>query len=104
MHPVAADRQRIAAILNCEEAQGRDNLARTLALETDHDVETTRRILKAAPASAAAPPKATSFEAEMNRTKNPTVGVAGDAASDTPAAEADRVLRFVPKQRRVQAS
>ena len=102
--PTLTDRQRIAAILNCEEAQGRENLARTLALETDHDVETTRRILKAAPASAAAPPKATSFEAEMNRTKNPTVGVAGDAASDTPAAEADRVLRFVPKQRRVQAS
>jgi capsid assembly protease len=103
MPSVAADRQRIAAILNCEEAQGRENLARTLALETDHDVETVRRILKAAPAAQAAPPKANALETEMQRLKNPTVGV-GTGDQDSPAAEADRVLRFVPKQRRVQAS
>jgi signal peptide peptidase SppA len=99
---VTADRQRIAAILNCEEAQGRETLARTLALETDQDVETARRILKAAP-TAQAPPKGNALEAEMARLKNPTVGL-GDGAPDTPSAEADRVLRFVPKQRRVQAS
>jgi signal peptide peptidase SppA len=102
-NPVADDRHRIAAILNCEEAQGRENLARTLALETDHDVETVRRILKAAPAAQAAPPKANALETEMQRLKNPTVGV-GTGEQDTPAAEADRVLRFVPKQRRIQAS
>jgi signal peptide peptidase SppA len=101
---VAADRQRIAAILNCEEAQGRETLARTLALETDHDIDTARKLMKAAPApAAAAPPKTNPLEAEMARLKNPAVGVGGDD-KDTPAAEADRVLRFVSKARRIQAS
>jgi len=102
--PVAADRQRITAILNCEEAQGRENLARTLALETHHDVDTVKRILKTAPAAAAAPaPAANALEAEMARLKNPTVGL-GTADQDTPAAEAERVLAFVSPARRFKAS
>lgn len=100
--PVAlTDRQRIAAILNCEEAKGREEQARILALETDLDVATCRNILKSAPPPAAA--KGTGFEAAMQRAANPTVGV-GTGEGDTPAAEAASVLRFVPKNRRVQAS
>ena len=40
--PVATERTRIAAILNAPEAQGREALARTLALETNQDPETAR--------------------------------------------------------------
>jgi signal peptide peptidase SppA len=105
--PVSADRQRITAILTCEEAQGRENLARTLALETNHDVDTVRRILKAAPAAAAAAPApaaANALETEMKRLNNPTVGLGTGGDQDTAAAEALRVLSFVPKGRRIQAS
>jgi len=100
---VATDRQRISAILNCEEAQGRENLARTLALETDHDLATAQKILKSAPV-AGAPAAANPLAAAMQNLKNPTVGVGSGGDQDSPAAEAERVLQFVPKLRRFQAS
>lgn len=96
---VAAERARISAILTAPEAQGREALARTLALETTQDAETARRILAAAPAAQAAAPPVSPLAAEMARIKNPAVGVApGDG--DTAASEAQRVLAFVPKSNR----
>jgi signal peptide peptidase SppA len=101
--PIAFERQRIAAILNCEEAQGRENLARTLALETDHDLATCQKILKAAPVAGTPRSAANPLAAAMQGLQNPTVGV-GSADQDTPAAEAERVLAFVPQARRFKAS
>jgi signal peptide peptidase SppA len=101
---VATERTRIAAILNAPEAVGRETLARTLALETTQDAETARKILASAPAAqpAAAPP-ANALAAEMAKLKNPAVGPSpGDA--DTAASEAARVLAFIPKAQRYQAS
>jgi signal peptide peptidase SppA len=96
------ERQRIAAILNLPEAQGREALARTLALETNHDAETARRILNSAPAaqSQLAPAPANPLAAAMANVPNPVVGVKGGDADDSPQAEADRVLAFIPKARR----
>jgi signal peptide peptidase SppA len=100
---IVPERERIAAILNSTEAQGRDQLARTLALETNMDVETARRILGAAPAPAAAAPP-NPLAAEMAKLKNPVVGIKGDGVDDSPQAEADRVLAFVPKSRKYGAA
>jgi signal peptide peptidase SppA len=103
--PPIPERQRIAAILTCPEAEGREGLARMLALETDQDVETARRVLAAAPkATAAAPePPPNALAAEMAKLKNPQVGATGDggANDDSPQAEAARVLAFVSPARRL---
>jgi signal peptide peptidase SppA len=94
------DRQRIAAILTCEEAKGREELARTLALETNHTVDAAKRLLAVAPAPAP-PPKVNALEARMSEINNPQVGAGGDqTVDDSPAAEAQRILSFVPKDRK----
>jgi signal peptide peptidase SppA len=92
------ERQRIAAILTCEEAKGREQLAQTLALETNHTVEAAKKLLSAAPAAL----KANPLEARMGTIPNPTVGVSGDQREEeaTPASEVQRILAFVPKERK----
>lgn len=91
------ERQRIAAILTCEEAQGREELARALALQTNHSVDAAKKLLLAAPLA----PKANALEARMGQIANPTVGVAAEAATDdSPATEVARILAFVPKDRK----
>lgn len=94
---ITTERQRIAAILTCEEATGREELARTLALETNHRLETAKRILTAAPK--AAPAAANPLQAAMSHVPNPAVGAGDPVASDSPAAEVQRILSFVPRDR-----
>jgi signal peptide peptidase SppA len=98
------ERQRIAAILTCPEAEGREGLAQMLALETEENVEVARRILGASPkaVAGAAAPAPNPLAAEMAKFKNPEVGPAGNAAADdSPQAEASRVLAFVSPARRL---
>ncbi len=103
--PTMTERQRIAAILTCPEAEGRESLAQMLALETEENVEMARRVLAASPKAAAAAPAPTpnALAAEMAKLKNPQVGPAGgDAAGDdSPQAEASRVLAFANPARRL---
>ena len=95
--PPTAERQRIAAILNAPEAKGREDLARMLALETDLTPEAARKVLSAAPTAE----KSTNpLAAKMAQVQNPAVGTRGPDEQDTPAAEANRILAFVPKDRR----
>jgi signal peptide peptidase SppA len=91
------DRQRIAAILTCEEARGREDLARVLALETNHSVEAAKKLLLAAPVGSK---KTNPLEARMGQIENPKVGVSGDSPNEeSPEAEVRRILAFVPKGR-----
>jgi len=107
--PVAAappvdQKLRIAAILTCQEANGREQLARTLALETDLDPEAARKILTAAPLAvpAAPAPAPNRLEQAMTQVPNPKVGTSADAGlGDSAEADAASILRFVPKDRRV---
>jgi len=95
---IAAERQRITAILTCEEARGREDLARVLALETNNSLEAVKKILTAVPV-AAKPVNA--LEAHMAQVPNPKVGLGNEvAAEDNNAAEVQRILAFVPKSRR----
>jgi hypothetical protein len=47
----AAERARIAGILRCQEAAGRQAAAEALALDSNVDVETARNILRVSPAA-----------------------------------------------------
>jgi len=102
--PVAAapmsERQRMLAIVRSEEAQGRENQANILALETDVSVELCRRILAAGPL----PTMHTNpLEAAMRQVPNPQVGPNDGQEQNSPQAEAQRILAFVPKERRARA-
>jgi len=94
------DRQRIAAILTCEEAKGREELARTLALETNHNLAAAQKLLKAAPLATTTPAPQNALDAHMSQIPNPQVGVPGhEQDADSNEAEVARVLAFVPKAR-----
>ena len=80
------ERERIRAILGCEEAKGRESLARTIALETDTDPEAARKLLAAAQSESK-----NSFAEAMARVKNPEVG----ADAENPESEAAEVRRIL---------
>jgi signal peptide peptidase SppA len=92
------ERARIGAILTLPEAQGREALARSLALETELDAEACRRILTAAPTATAAAPNR--LEAAMAAVPNPKIGL-GAADPESAQSEAMRVLAFLPAACRV---
>jgi len=81
-----AERERIRAILACEEAKGRELLSRTIALETDMELEAARKLL-----AAAQPESKNSFAEAMARVKNPEVG----ADADNPESETAEVRRIL---------
>jgi hypothetical protein len=68
---------RSAAIINSEEAKGREDLANHLAFETTMSVEDARKMLAKAPKAAKS---VSAFEAAMNNGDNPNVG-ADDGSS-----------------------
>jgi signal peptide peptidase SppA len=89
-----AERERISGILGHAAAQGRTDLARHLALETDNSVEASVTILKMAP-KAAATPAATeenNFEKAMNSTKGPDVGADGGPGTGAEGKRSDAIL------------
>lgn len=69
---IASERTRIVAILISPEAEGRRDMARHLALETDTQPEQARSILAAAPKSAAA--TSSLFIEAMALVNDPDVG------------------------------
>ena len=81
----AVERSRIYGILTLPEAEGRESLARTVALETDLSSEAAAKLMAAAPKAAAAvidPKKQADVEfvRQMAKIQNPDVGV--DAGGD----------------------
>ncbi len=95
---LAADRARINTILNCEEAKGREGLARHLATETDMSVEAATAALKASPKAEATSGGGSPLDRAMDRVSQPNVGADGPAAGagdsadpDSPKAKADAI-------------
>ena len=66
-----AERERVKAILAAPEAEGRADLARSLALETDLDAEAAIRVLSSAPEQAKG---GAALSAAMANVRNPVVG------------------------------
>lgn len=78
----ADERARCGAILDADEAKGRDSLARHLAFGTAMGIEEAKAILKASPATQAHA-GANAFAQAMGAVANPKVGVdAGSTAED----------------------
>ena len=78
-----AERSRIAAILNATEAEGRTDLARSLALETDLDATSAIKVLSSAPEQAKV---GGLLNAAMASVDNPIVG------ADAPEDEEDNAV------------
>ena len=81
---VEADRKRTAAITGCEQAKGREDLARHLANETDMSAEAAQAILAKAPLQAAVASPKNRLEQAMTTVNNPKVGadIGGDASEE----------------------
>lgn len=90
---VAAERERVRAILNCEEASGRADLANHLALNTDLSVESAKGILAASPKVEVKPAAASSFAAAMSATGNPEIGTGGEPEADAPVSRVSAIVR-----------
>lgn len=91
-----AERQRVAAILGCDEAKGRDKLAQHLAFKTDMSADDAKAMLAAAPKEAAAAPALPdALTAAMASVKNPQVGVdtSADASGGDDAAKATAAVK-----------
>ena len=80
-----AERERIAAILAAPEAEGRADLARSLALETDLDVTSALRVLSSAPEQAMG---GAALSAAMANVRNPVVGADDPETEEDAAVEA----------------
>jgi ClpP class serine protease len=102
---ITAERTRIASILSCEESKGRELQAQTLALETDLNAEQAAKILASAPigSNSKTPPAVhDGFVANMNKLKNPNVGVGSNQdtgelnTKDDNAKLAASILGFLP--------
>lgn len=83
-----AERERIGAILQSDEAKGREAMAQTFALETEMDADTAKKLLSKSPQAATA--SATNpLASAMAGVANPKVGASAEAtASDSPEAAA----------------
>jgi len=91
---IKAERERISTILKAPEAQGREELAQSLALETDLAPEAARKILAAAPQAGKNP-----LAEAMALVKNPQVGAdTGDA--DSEATEVKAILAFASNNKK----
>lgn len=70
-----SERQRVGAIMSCDEAKGRQTLANHIALNTDLSVDDAKKMLAAAPVEKAA--TASAFETAMANSEHPNVGADG---------------------------
>ena len=80
-----AERERISAILAAPEAEGRADLARSLALETNLDVMSALRVLSSAPEQAKG---GAALSAAMANVRNPVVGADDPETQEDAAVEA----------------
>jgi hypothetical protein len=99
---IVAERERIGAILGCEEAKGREGLAQHFAMKTGMSAEDAKVALAAAPKAAepaapepegnAAPKlKRDPFGAAMDASEHPNVGAGSDTQGSGPDGRASRV-------------
>lgn len=88
----SAERTRVAAILNCEDASGRDELARHLAFDTAMSADDAKKLLAKSPKQVAAAAPTDRLGAAMTALGNPDVGAdAGQGGDD----DADAVAKGI---------
>mgnify|MGYP005982328555 CR=1 FL=1 len=100
---VQADtKSRISAILSHAEAAGRDELAKSLAFDTDLSIEAAAALLQKAPKAAApAQPQVNHFAAAMEGTDNPNIGEDPEVNTEQQAMTSEqKVNRILGNQKR----
>jgi len=95
------ERGRIASIMSCAEAEGREKTAKTLALETDMTVEDAKKVLSSVPADSAESrdqkPQGTTLDDVMANTDQPNVS--GDSeCSDSEMSEMEQTFALYDKR------
>lgn len=88
---ITAERERVSAILECDEAKGRTALASHLALKTSMSVEDARAALAAAAVEKAA--AASPFLSAMEGSEHPNVGAGAGVKGDPEPNSAAAILR-----------
>jgi signal peptide peptidase SppA len=94
-----AERARVKAILECDEAKGREGLAAHIAHNTDMGADAALAMLKASPKAEDKPGNA--FAQAMTQQGNPDVkGETGEQAGsgNAEADEASKIVAFLPKR------
>ncbi|MFZ6686592.1 S49 family peptidase [Undibacterium sp. SXout11W] len=90
------ERTRIGAIMQSEEAKGRESMAQTFALESDLDTDTAKKLLAKSPVATNAATGSTSFQQAMAAVQNPKVGASTETGQDlTPEAEAQLLAQKI---------
>lgn len=95
---VTSERARINAIIGCPEAKGRENLARTIALETETTPEAAKKLLAAAPI-AGAPTTINPLLAAMAGVANPKVGTGAAETENDDAAEVAAIVAVMNRNK-----
>ena len=89
------ERDRIAAILDSDTAEGRESLARHLAFATDMSADMATAAMTAAPKESISPVSHSSgFESAMAQMNNPAIEPADESASDDADNIAQRIARY----------
>ena len=89
------ERERIAAILDSDTAEGRESLARHLAFSTDMSLDMATAAMSAAPKQSSSPVShASGFESAMAQMNNPAIEPADESASDDADNIAQRIARY----------
>lgn len=90
------ERTRISAILQSEEANGREAMAQTFALESDLDADTAKKLLAKSPAATTSAASQTTFQHAMATVPNPKVGASTDTTIElSPAEEANQLAQKI---------
>ena len=101
----ADERNRVRAITECEEADGRTAFARHLAFSTDMDLQTARGFLAASEKAAVKEEKKEdSFVAQMRTMQNPNVGASSGEPEDDTAREIAMISAYIPASQKRRAN
>lgn len=99
---ITAERARVGAILSCDEAKGREELARELAFQTEMSAGAAKKILAKAPVAQAAvttEKQPNVLEAAMGKVANPAVGADGAHDKTEEQQASDLATRIVSAYR-----
>ena len=86
------ERSRIKSILTCEESAGRDDLAKSMAFDTDMDAMHVQQMLATAPVSKVS--NSTPLDVAMATMDNPDVGADMSEEEQQMDAVIDRISKY----------
>jgi ClpP class serine protease len=93
---VTAERERISAIMSCEEAKGRETMANFIAFDTDMALDKAKVKLATMPTTQTQtqtpPPKKNPLEAAMENVANPKVQAEGAGHQDTQVSTPEELM------------